>query len=88
MTPSVRHRAIEAHYYYYYYSNPHTGAVTPLRQLHSDPVQQNQTFCRPGESTLLVSLDLSAAFDTIDHAILATRPSSLDVYGVDGTALN
>ena len=39
-----------------------------------------------GESTLLVSLDLSAAFDTIDHAILLTRLRLM--YGVDGTALN
>ena len=39
-----------------------------------------------GESTLLVSLDLSAAFDTIDHAILLDRLRLM--YGVDGTALN
>ena len=39
-----------------------------------------------GESTLLVSLDLSAAFDTIDHAILLDRLRLM--YGVEGTALN
>ena len=60
---------------------PHTGAVTPLRQL-----AVLQPFCRPGESTLLVSLDLIAAFDTIDHAILLDRLRL--TYGVDGTALN
>ena len=60
---------------------PHTGAVTPLRQL-----AVLQTFCRPGESTLLVSFDLIAAFDTIDHAILLDRLRLM--YGVDGTALN
>ena len=38
------------------------------------------------ESVLLVSLDLSAAFDTIDHYILLYRLES--VFGIAGTCLN
>jgi exonuclease III len=39
-----------------------------------------------GSSTLLVSLDLSAAFDTIDHKILIDRLHK--TFGVSGTALS
>ena len=38
-----------------------------------------------GEATVLVSLDLSAAFDTIDHQLLLTRLSGS--FGVSGTSL-
>ena len=38
-----------------------------------------------GEVVLLVLLDLSAAFDTIDHEILIDRLNKM--YGIDGTAL-
>ena len=37
-----------------------------------------------GKSTVLVSLDLSSAFDTIDHAILKSRLQAS--FGVTGTA--
>jgi hypothetical protein len=39
-----------------------------------------------GESTVLVALDLSAAFDTIDHTLLLTRLQS--TFGITGTTLN
>ena len=39
-----------------------------------------------GCATVVVALDLSAAFDVIDHAVLLNRLS--DIFGVTGTALN
>jgi len=39
-----------------------------------------------GKSTVLVSLDLSSAFDTIDHTLLVNRLKN--TFGVTGTALN
>ena len=38
-----------------------------------------------GKCTILASLDLSAAFDTVDHDILLRRLQN--IYGIDGTAL-
>ena len=63
------------------YRSCHSTETTLLTLLNKTRLSADQ-----GESTLLVSLDLSAAFDTIDHAILLDRLRLM--YGVDGTALN
>ena len=61
------------------------------RKSHSTETALNHTFDRiyrsadQSQPTLLVSLDLSAAFDTIDHNILLSRLSTS--FGVSGTAL-
>ena len=41
---------------------------------------------RDGKCTVLLSLDISAAFDTIDHSILFSRLD--DVFGIRGTVLD
>ena len=54
---------------------------TALLKIHSDILASMDA----GKVTALTLLDLSAAFDTIDHTILLSR---LDWFGVTGTALN
>ena len=54
---------------------------TVLTKIHNDIM----TNIGMGEITILVLLDLSAAFDTIDHEILISRLENS--YGVKGTAL-
>ena len=60
---------------------PHHSTETALLQTFDD------IFCSADRSqpTLLVSLDLSAAFDTIDHSTLLSRLSTS--FGVSGAAL-
>ena len=55
---------------------------TLLTKVHNDIMSSMSK----GEITMLVLLDLSAAFDTIDHVILTNRLQYN--YGITGTALN
>lgn len=60
---------------------PHHSTETALLKIKND-ITLN--FAK-GQATALVLLDLSAAFDTIDHPLLLSRLSSC--YGIQGTAL-
>ena len=54
---------------------------TTLCKIHDDLVSNT---CR-GKAFILILLDLSTAFDTVDHRLL---PSDFSDYGVEGTALS
>ena len=60
----------------------HHSTETALIRIVNDMVEAADSGC----ATVLVALDLSAAFDTIDHAVLLSRLS--DTFGVTRTALN
>jgi len=59
----------------------HHSTETLLLKVHNDIMKSLDN----NEVAMLVMLDLSAAFDTIDHKILVDRLS--DMYGIRGTAL-
>ena len=62
------------------------GPGTQLKHLYLRHLIQSTVHSDTGSSTLLVSLDLSAAFDTIDHRILISRLRTS--FGVTGSVLS
>ena len=78
---------LQAHIKNNHLSNPlqsayrkHQSTESALLKVHNDIIISMDQ----GEVTALTLLDLSAAFDTIDHAILTNRLS--DWYGISGQA--
>ena len=63
-------------------SAPFHSAETALLKIHNDICMNMDT----GKTTALVLLDLSAAFDTLDHSSIIELLSGW--YGISGTALN
>ena len=63
------------------YKNSHSTETALVRV-------QNDILCAidNNESTILLLLDSSAAFDTVDHSLLLSR--LLDRFGVNGTAVD
>ena len=62
---------------------PIPDRLTPLDCWPVHMTRQDKTACRQG--TVIAMIDLSAAFDNIDHGILLTRLQQR--YGIDGVAL-
>ena len=59
----------------------HSSETTILR-IHNDPILAMDR----GEVTSLIYLDLSAAFDTVEHSILLIRLQNW--FGLDGLSLS
>ena len=57
-------------------SNQHIGAIIPLNQLCCWAWRNIYHAIDKGSSTVLISLDLSTAFDTIDHGSVDCKPAS------------
>ena len=72
-----------------YLSNTNQSAYKPLHSTETALLKIHNDICMnmdSGKATALVLLDLSAAFDTLDHSSIIEPLSGL--YGISGTALN
>ena len=70
-------------------SNPNQSAYKPLHSTETALLKIHNDICMhmdTGKTTTLVLLDLSAAFDTLDHSSIIELLSGW--YGISGTALN
>ena len=70
-------------------SNPNQSAYKPLHSTETALLKNHTDICMnmdTGKTTALVLLDLSAAFDTLDHSSIIDLLSGW--YGISGTALN
>ena len=70
-------------------SNPNQSAYKPLHSTETALLKIHKDICvnmDSGKTTALVLLDLSAAFDTLDHSSIIELLSGW--YGISGTALN
>ena len=70
-------------------SNPNQSSYKPLHSTKTALLKNNNDICMDmdsGKTTALVMLDLSAAFDTLDHSSIIELLSGW--YGISGTALN
>ena len=80
---------IRSHLDKYNLSNPNQSAYKPLHSTETALLKIHNDICMSmdtGKTTALVLLDLSAAFDTLDHSSIIELLSGW--YGISGTALN
>ena len=71
-------------------SNPDQSGYKPLHSTETTLLKIHNDICmnmNSGKTTALVLLDLSAAFDTLDHSSILSSCTS-GWYGIAGTALN
>ena len=76
---------LEEHMYAHNLYGPLQSAYRAKHATETAIIKLNNDIMDEGKCTILASLNLSAAFDTVDHDILLRRLQN--VYGIDETAL-